>query len=122
MNASMDLTLRVSSDVVLGKNARLFGFCNLYGCEIGDETTIGTFVEIQRGAEIGARCKMPGHSFIREGVTIEDGVFIGHGVTFVNDRYPRAVNPDGSLQTQNGWECQSTLLKRVSRSGLVPRF
>lgn len=117
MKTTMDLTLRVSSDVVLGKDVKLFGFCNLYGCEIGDQTTIGTFVEIQKGAKIGARCKISGHSFICEGVTIEDGVFIGHGVTFVNDRHPRAVNPDGSLQTQNDWECQYTWVKRGASIG-----
>lgn len=86
MNTSMDLTLRVSSDVVLGKDARLFGLCNLYGCEVVDETTIGTFLEIQRSAKIGARCKISGHSYICEGVTIEDGVSIGHGGTFVSDQ------------------------------------
>jgi UDP-2-acetamido-3-amino-2,3-dideoxy-glucuronate N-acetyltransferase len=113
----MDLTLRVSSDVVLGKDVKLFGFCNLYGCEIGDETKIGTFVEIQRGSKIGARCKISSHSFICEGVTIEDGVFIGHGVIFVNDRYPKAVNPDGSHQTDSDWECQRTLVKRGASIG-----
>jgi UDP-2-acetamido-3-amino-2,3-dideoxy-glucuronate N-acetyltransferase len=113
----MDLTQRVSSDVVLGKDVKLFGFCNLYGCEIGDETTIGTFVEIQKGVKIGARCKISSHSFICQGVTIEDGVFIGHGVIFVNDLSPRALNPDGSLQTQNDWECQQTLVKRGASIG-----
>ena len=113
----MDLTLKVSSDVVLGKDVKLFGFCNLYGCEIGDETTIGAFVEIQEGAKIGARCKISSHSFICKGVTIEDGVFIGHGVIFVNDRRPRALNPDGSLQTQNDWECQDTLVKSGASIG-----
>ncbi len=113
----MDLTLRVSSEVVLGKHVKLIGFCNLYGCEIGDETTIGTFVEIQKGAKIGARCKISSHSFICEGVVIEDGVFIGHGVIFVNDRHPKAVNPDGSLQTPNDWECEYTLVKRGASIG-----
>ena len=113
----MDPTLRVSSDVVLGRNVKLFGFCNLYGCEIGDETKIGTFVEIQKGAKIGARCKISSHSFICEGVTIEDEVFIGHGVMFINDRYPRAINPDGCLQTDNDWECQRTLVKRGASIG-----
>ncbi len=113
----MDHTLRVSPDVVLGNGVKLFGFCNLYGCEIGDETKVGTFVEIQRGAKIGARCKISSHSFICEGVTIEDGVFIGHGVMFVNDRYPKALNPAGSLQTDNDWECQRTLVKRGASIG-----
>ncbi len=113
----MDPTLRVSSDVVLGRGVKLFGFCNLYGCEIGDETKIGTFVEIQKGAKIGARCKISSHSFICEGVTIEDEVFIGHGVMFINDRYPRAINPDGCLQTDNDWECQRTLVKRGASIG-----
>lgn len=113
----MDLTQRVAPDVVLGKGVRLFGFCNLYGCEIGDETKIGTFVEIQKGAKIGARCKISSHSFICEGVTIEDGVFIGHGVIFVNDRHPKAVNPDGRLQSDIDWVCQRTLVKRGASIG-----
>lgn len=113
----MDPTLRVSSDVVLGSGVKLFGFCNLYGCEIGDETKIGTFVEIQKGAKIGARCKISSHSFICEGVTIEDEVFIGHGVMFINDRYPKAINPEGCLQTDNNWECQRTLVKRGASIG-----
>lgn len=113
----MDLTQRVAPDVVLGKGVRLFGFCNLYGCEIGDETKIGTFVEIQKGAKIGARCKISSHSFICEGVTIEDGVFIGHGVIFVNDRHPKAVNLDGRLQSDIDWVCQRTLVKRGASIG-----
>ena len=113
----MDHTLRVSPDVVLGIGVKLFGFCNLYGCEIGDETKIGTFVEIQKGAKIGARCKVSSHSFICEGVTIEDEVFIGHGVMFINDRYPKAINPEGCLQTDNDWECQRTLVKRGASIG-----
>lgn len=113
----MDSTLRVLSDVVLGKGVKLVGFCNLYGCEIGDYTKIGTFVEIQKGARIGARCKISSHTFICEGVTLEDGVFIGHGVTFVNDRRPRALNADGQLQTEADWQCQRTLVKRGSSIG-----
>lgn len=113
----MDLTLRISPDVVLGQRVKLCGFCNLYGCEIGDETTIGTFVEVQKNAKIGARCKISSHSFICEGVVIEDEVFIGHGVVFVNDRYPKAVNPDGGLQTQSDWQCLSTLVKRGASIG-----
>lgn len=113
----MDTTLRVSPDVILGRDVKLIGFCNLYGCEIGDETRIGTFVEIQKGAKIGARCKISSHSFICEGVTIEDGVFIGHGVMFVNDRRPKALNPDGSLQTDADWECQRTHVGRGASIG-----
>jgi UDP-2-acetamido-3-amino-2,3-dideoxy-glucuronate N-acetyltransferase len=113
----MVLMQRVSSDVVLGKGVKLFGFCNLYGCEIGDETKVGTFVEIQKGVKVGARCKISSHSFICEGVTIEDGVFIGHGVIFVNDRQPKAVNPDGSLQSDIDWVCLRTLVKRGASIG-----
>lgn len=113
----MDLTLKVSPDVVLGRDVKLSGFCNLYGCNIGDETKVGTFVEIQKGAKIGARCKISSHSFICEGVTIEDEVFIGHGVIFVNDQHPKAVNPDGSLQTECDWECKPTLVKRGASIG-----
>ena len=113
----METPFRVSPDVILGKNVKLVGFCNLYGCEIGDETKIGTFVEIQKGAKIGARCKISSHSFICEGVTIEDEVFIGHGVMFVNDRRPKAVNSDGSLQTQANWDCQRTLVKKGASIG-----
>jgi acetyltransferase-like isoleucine patch superfamily enzyme len=116
-NHPMDVTLRVSPDVVLGRDVKLHGFCNLYGCEIGDETRIGTFVEIQKGAKIGARCKISSHSFLCEGVTLEDGVFIGHGVMFVNDRRPKALNPDGSFQGQGDWECQRTLIKRGASIG-----
>ena len=112
-----DHTLRVSPDVVLGSGVKLFGFCNLYGCQIGDDTKVGTFVEIQKGAKIGTRCKISSHSFICEGVIIEDEVFIGHGVMFVNDRYPKAVNPDGSLQTDDDWECQRTLVRRGASIG-----
>ena len=113
----MDPTLRIAPDVVLGKDVKLHGFCNLYGCSIGDETRIGTFVEIQRGASVGARCKISSHSFICEGVTLEDGVFIGHGVTFVNDREPRALAPGGSLKESGDWECQKTLVKRGASIG-----
>jgi acetyltransferase-like isoleucine patch superfamily enzyme len=103
--------LRVAPDVKLGRDVKLFGFVNLYGCEIGDETKVGTFVEIQKGAKIGARCKISSHTFICEGVTIESGVFVGHGVTFINDRYPRATTCDGELQTEDDWTCESTLVK-----------
>lgn len=113
----MDYKLRVLSDVVLGKEVILVGFCNLYGCEIGDHTKVGTFVEIQKGAKIGARCKISSHTFICEGVTIEDGVFVGHGVNFVNDRHPRALNADGQLQTGADWQCQRTVVKRGASIG-----
>ena len=104
--------LRVAPDIKLGRDVKLFGFVNLYGCEIGDETKIGTFVEVQKGARIGSRCKISSHTFICEGVTIESEVFVGHGVTFINDRYPRATNQDGSVQTDADWHCQKTLVKR----------
>jgi len=98
----------VASDVRLGRGVQLFGFANLYGCEIGDETRIGCFVEIQSGARIGARCKISSHSFICEGVTIGDGVFVGHGVMFINDRLPRATAADGRAVAPGDWECQAT--------------
>jgi len=108
---------QIAPDVKLGQNVRIFGFVNLYGCEIGDESKIGTFVEIQRGAKIGRRCKISSHTFICEGVTIEDEVFVGHGVTFTNDRHPRATNPDGSLQTADDWTCLPTVVKRGAAIG-----
>jgi acetyltransferase-like isoleucine patch superfamily enzyme len=98
----------ISPDVKLGENVKVYDFTNLYGCEIGDESTVGTFVEIQKGARIGKRCKISSHTFICEGVTVEDAVFIGHNVTFVNDRYPRATNADGTLQKGCDWECIPT--------------
>ena len=101
----------------LGRNVRLHGFVNLYGCEIGNETRIGTFVEIQKGAKIGDHCKISSHTFICEGVTIESDVFVGHGVTFINDRYPRATNEAGQLQTEADWNCQKTLVKRGASIG-----
>jgi acetyltransferase-like isoleucine patch superfamily enzyme len=102
----------VAPDVKIGAGVRIYGFVNLYGCEIGDESKIGTFVEIQKGAKIGRRCKISSHTFICEGVTIEDEVFVGHGVMFTNDLYPRATNADGSLQTDADWKCLKTLVKR----------
>jgi UDP-2-acetamido-3-amino-2,3-dideoxy-glucuronate N-acetyltransferase len=101
----------------LGKRVKIFAFTNLYGCEIGDDVKIGTFVEIQKGAKIGHRCKISSHAFICEGVTLEDEVFVGHGVTFINDRYPRATNADGSLQTEADWKCVPTLVKRGAAIG-----
>src|SRR5947207_15428841 len=107
MGTSMNLLhpnyQRIAADVVLGDNVRIYGFLNLYGCEIGNDVRIGCFVEIQKGARIGNRCKISSHTFICEGVTLEDEVFVGHGVTFINDRYPRATNGDGDLQTDADW-------------------
>ncbi len=110
-------TKKISSDVQLGKNVRIFDFVNLYGCEIGDETKIGTFVEIQKGVKIGYRCKISSHTFICEGVSIEDEVFVGHNVTFINDRFPAATRADGGLQTEADWECIPTLVKRGASIG-----
>ena len=107
----------IASDVKLGRDVCIGGFVNLYGCEIGDETKIGAFVEIQKGAKIGTRCKISSHTFICEGVTLEEGVFIGHSVTFINDRYPRATNPNGQLQTEADWNCQRTVIKRGASIG-----
>lgn len=105
------------ADVKLGRDVRIFGFVNLYGCEIGDETKIGTFVEVQKGARIGARCKISSHTFICEGVIIESEVFVGHGVTFINDRYPRATTASGDLQTEADWTCQETVVRRGASIG-----
>lgn len=109
--------VRISPDVKLGREVKIFAFVNLYGCEIGDETKIGAFVEIQKGVKIGSRCKISSHTFICEGVTIESGVFIGHGVTFINDRHPRATNPGGGLQTEADWECQRTVVRQGASIG-----
>jgi len=108
---------RIASDVKLGKNVRLHGFVNLYGCEIGDDVKIGTFVEIQKGAKIGNRCKISSHTFICEGVTLENDVFVGHNVTFINDRRPRATDGHGRLQTEADWKCIGTLVKRGASIG-----
>jgi acetyltransferase-like isoleucine patch superfamily enzyme len=108
---------RIAPDVRLGRNVRIYDFTNLYGCEIGDDVKIGTFVEIQKGAKIGNRCKISSHTFICEGVTLEDDVFIGHNVTFINDRYPRATNGEGRLQTEADWECVPTVVKRGASVG-----
>jgi acetyltransferase-like isoleucine patch superfamily enzyme len=101
----------IAPDVQLGKDVKIYDFVNLYGCEIGDNTKIGTFVEIQKGAKIGKNCKVSSHTFICEGVTIEDNVFIGHNVTFINDLYPRATTEEGQLQNDNDWVCVPTLVK-----------
>jgi acetyltransferase-like isoleucine patch superfamily enzyme len=108
---------RVAADVVLGRDVRLAAFVNLYGCSIGDETRIGTFVEVQRGASIGRRCKIQSHSFICEGVEIADEVFVGHGVMFTNDRHPAAVNADGSLKGGDDWKCERTRIERRASIG-----
>jgi UDP-2-acetamido-3-amino-2,3-dideoxy-glucuronate N-acetyltransferase len=107
----------IAPDVKLGKGVRIFGFTNLYGCEIGDDTKVGTFVEIQKGVKIGSRCKISSHTFICEGVTLEDGVFIGHGVMFTNDLFPRATAASGALQTEADWKCIPTLVKRGASIG-----
>jgi acetyltransferase-like isoleucine patch superfamily enzyme len=109
--------LCIASDVKLGHGVRLSKFINLYGCEIGDDSKIGAFVEIQKNATVGRRCKISSHTFICEGVTIEDNVFVGHGVTFVNDSYPRAVNQDGSLQTEKDWKVEPTVIRKGASIG-----
>ncbi len=105
------------NNVKLGENVKIFDFVNLYGCSIGDNTKIGTFVEIQKNATIGKNCKISSHTFICEGVHIGDGVFIGHNVTFINDKIPRAVNPDGSLQTEADWKLEETFVKNGASIG-----
>lgn len=107
----------VASDVKLGQGVKLSKFINLYGCEIGDETKIGAFVEIQKNARVGRRCKISSHTFVCEGVTIEDNVFVGHGVTFVNDSYPRATTANGQLQTEKDWKVETTLVKKGASIG-----
>jgi UDP-2-acetamido-3-amino-2,3-dideoxy-glucuronate N-acetyltransferase len=107
----------VSEDVKLGRNVRMRAFVNLYGCTIGDDVRIGTFVEIQKGAAIGNNCKIQSHSFICEGVTLEDEVFVGHSVTFINDRFPRATNDEGLPKADGEWKCEPTLVKRGASIG-----
>ncbi len=109
--------LRIAPDVLLGENVRIYGFVNLYGCEVGDDSRIGTFVEIQKGAKIGKRVKVSSHTFICEGVTIEDDVFIGHGVMFINDKYPRATTESGAPQTEADWSIIPTRVKRGASIG-----
>jgi acetyltransferase-like isoleucine patch superfamily enzyme len=109
--------LSIKSDVKLGRDVKLSTFINLYGCVIGDETKIGAFVEIQKNVTVGKCCKISSHSFICEGVTIEDNVFIGHGVMFVNDTYPRATTPGGRLQTEQDWKAEPTLVKNGASIG-----
>src|SRR5580658_1098705 len=107
----------IAPDVKLGQNVKLAKFINLYGCEIGDNTKIGAFVEVQKNAKIGCNCKISSHTFVCEGVTIEDNVFIGHGVMFINDIYPRATAPDGGLQTEKDWKVEATLIQRGASIG-----
>ena len=109
--------LCIAPDVKLGKGVKLSQFINLYGCEVGDNTTIGAFVEIQKNAKIGTHCKISSHTFICEGVTIEDNVFVGHGVTFINDTYPRATTPNGALQTEKDWKVEPTLVRTGASIG-----
>jgi len=107
----------IAPDVKLGQNVKLSKFINLYGCEIGDDSKIGAFVEIQKNASVGKRCKISSHTFICEGVTIEDNVFIGHGVMFINDSYPRATAADGNLQTEADWKVERTVVKKGASIG-----
>jgi len=108
---------RVAPDVELGRDVKIHAFVNLYGCRVGDGTRLGTFVEIQKGASVGARCKISSHTFICEGVTIEDEVFVGHGVMFINDRRPRAARPDGTPQTEGDWALETTVVRRGASIG-----
>ena len=107
----------IADDVRLGRDVLIYNFVNLYGCTVGDETRVGTFVEIQKGASVGARCKISSHTFICEGVTIEDEVFVGHGVQFINDRRPRATNDDGTPQTEADWTLERTVVRRGASIG-----
>jgi UDP-2-acetamido-3-amino-2,3-dideoxy-glucuronate N-acetyltransferase len=117
MSEDSQMFQRVAPDVVLGRDVRLAAFVNLYGCEIGDESRVGTFVEIQRGARVGRRCKIQSHTFICEGVEISDEVFVGHGVVFINDRNPRATNRDGHLKGVEDWKCEKTVVGRRASIG-----
>ncbi len=110
-------TIRISPDVKLGRDVKIYAFVNLYGCEIGDESRIGTFVEIQKGVRVGKRVKVSSHTFICEGVSIEDEVFVGHGVMFINDKYPRATNSDGSSQTEADWAVVPTHVRKGASIG-----
>jgi len=117
VSVELSATQRIAPDVRLGRDVKVYAFVNLYGCEIGDESRVGTFVEIQRGARIGRRCKIQSHTFICEGVTIDDEVFVGHNVNFINDRLPRATNPDGGLQTDDDWTLERTSVGRRASIG-----
>jgi len=107
----------IAADVKLGKNVKLSKFINMYGCEVGDETKIGAFVEIQKNARVGRRCKISSHTFICEGVNIEDNVFIGHSVTFINDAYPRSTTAEGELQTEADWKVENTVVRKGASIG-----
>jgi acetyltransferase-like isoleucine patch superfamily enzyme len=113
----MNEFVSIAPDVKLGKNVKLSKFINMYGCSVGDDTKIGAFVEIQKNASIGNNCKISSHSFVCEGVTIEDAVFIGHSVTFINDSYPRATTGDGQLQTEADWKVERTIIKKGASIG-----
>ena len=113
----MQDTKKIAPDVKIGKNVKIYGFVNLYGCRIGDNSKVGTFVEIQKNSIIGKNCKISSHSFICEGVTLEDNVFVGHNVTFINDPYPRSTNENGKLQTEDDWKCETTIVKRGASIG-----
>jgi acetyltransferase-like isoleucine patch superfamily enzyme len=113
----MDTYVCIAPSVKLGRDVKLSKFINLYGCEIGDETKIGAFVEIQKNASVGKRCKISSHTFICEGVTIEDNVFVGHGVMFINDSYPRATAVGGSLQTEADWKVEKTVIRKGASIG-----
>lgn len=117
MNRQTMVACKIAPDVKLGKDVKIHDFVNLYGCKIGDNTKIGTFVEIQKGAKVGKNCKISSHSFICEGVIIEDNVFVGHNVTFINDLYPKATTEDDKLQTEEDWNCVKTLVKNGASIG-----
>jgi acetyltransferase-like isoleucine patch superfamily enzyme len=117
MRRCMGEFIKISPDVKLGADVKIAEFVNLYGCEIGNGSKVGAFVEIQKKTKIGCNVKISSHTFICEGVTIEDNVFIGHNVSFINDKYPRAVNPDGSLQTEADWHVVTTLVKKGASIG-----
>ena len=117
MTTEAAMTKKIAPDVTLGTGVKIYDFVNLYGCEIGDNTQIGAFVEIQKGVKVGKHCKIQSHTFICEGVTIEDEVFIGHNVTFINDRFPRATTADGRLQQETDWTCEPTMVKRGASIG-----
>jgi acetyltransferase-like isoleucine patch superfamily enzyme len=108
---------RIAPDVILGKDVKIHAFVNLYGCSIGDNTKIGAFVEIQKDAKVGKNCKISSHTFICDGVTIQDNVFIGHNVTFINDKYPKATNPDGNPQTEEDWLVVPTVIEEGASIG-----
>ena len=115
--SNIHATALISADVKLGKDVKIFAYTNLYGCEVGDDSKIGTFVEIQKNSEVGKRCKVSSHTFVCEGVTIEDEVFVGHGVTFINDRTPRATAAGGPLQTEADWTVVPTFIKKGASIG-----